>query len=379
MRYVITGTAGFIGFHLALSYLKEGAEVVGIDSFTPYYPVVLKQRRHEILKEYPGFTEEKLDLCDIKSLERCFQSYSPDTLCHLAAQPGIRYSMKDPFSYQKSNLEGFVNLLEMARKFSIKRFVYASSSSVYGNVKEVPYKETQNVDTPISLYAATKRANEILAYTYQHLYSIQTIGLRFFTVYGPWGRPDMAIWKFTDALKTGKEIEVFNHGNNFRDFTYIDDIVSGIRAALSQDNLSLYEIFNLGNHQSENVMKLLELLENATQCKAKIRMIPLQPGDMVTTFADIENARQKLGYVPKTSLAKGIESFVSWYRENEELVRKVREIGVGDRIEDLADPAGLLRSGNRLEPEMRGVGHGDSLLNSRRRHPRWEWSSARDE
>ncbi|NUM34673.1 MAG: GDP-mannose 4,6-dehydratase [Candidatus Brocadiae bacterium] len=327
MRYVITGTAGFIGFHLALSYLKEGAEVVGIDSFTPYYPVVLKQRRHEILKEYPGFTEEKLDLCDIKSLERCFQSYSPDTLCHLAAQPGIRYSMKDPFSYQKSNLEGFVNLLEMARKFSIKRFVYASSSSVYGNVKEVPYKETQNVDTPISLYAATKRANEILAYTYQHLYSIQTIGLRFFTVYGPWGRPDMAIWKFTDALKTGKEIEVFNHGNNFRDFTYIDDIVSGIRAALSQDNLSLYEIFNLGNHQSENVMKLLELLENATQCKAKIRMIPLQPGDMVTTFADIENARQKLGYVPKTSLAKGIESFVSWYRENEELVRKVREIG----------------------------------------------------
>ena len=327
MRYVITGTAGFIGFHLALSYLKEGAEVVGIDSFTPYYPLVLKQKRHEILKEYSGFIEEKLDLCDLEGLEKCFRTYSPQTICHLAAQPGIRYSMIDPFSYQKSNLEAFINLFEMARKFSVKRFVYASSSSVYGNVKEVPYKETQNVDTPISLYAATKRANELLAYTYQHLYAIQTIGLRFFTVYGPWGRPDMAIWKFTDAITTGKEIEVFNHGNNFRDFTYIDDIVAGIRAALTKDNLSLYEIFNLGNSQSENVMKLLDILEKATKCKAKIRMVPLQPGDMVTTFADIENAKEKLGYCPKTSLEKGIEKFVAWYQGNEHLVQRVREIG----------------------------------------------------
>ena len=324
MLYVITGTAGFIGFHLALSFLEEGHQVVGIDNFTPYYPVILKHKRHSILKEYSAFTEENLDLCNREGLERCFQKYQPETLCHLAAQPGIRYSLKNPFSYQKSNLEAFINILEMARKFSIKKFVYASSSSVYGNVKETPYHESQNVDTPISLYAATKRANELLAYTYQHLYSIQTIGLRFFTVYGPWGRPDMAIWNFTDSITTGKEIEVFNYGNNFRDFTYIDDIVAGIHSALTKDNLSSYEIFNLGNNHPENVMKLLALLEKETQCKAKVRMVPMQPGDMITTFADIEHAKQELDYHPKTSLEKGIASFVKWYKENHELVEEVR-------------------------------------------------------
>ncbi len=327
MLYVITGTAGFIGFHLALSFLKEGHQVLGIDSFTPYYPVVLKQKRHSILKEYSGFIEKNLDLCNQEGLERCFHEYQPEILCHLAAQPGIRYSMKNPFSYQKSNLEGFINLFETARKFSTKKIVYASSSSVYGNVKEVPYHENQNVDTPISLYAATKRANELLAYTYQHLYSIQTIGLRFFTVYGPWGRPDMAIWKFTDAITTGKEIEVFNHGNNFRDFTYIDDIVNGIRSALSKENLSSYEIFNLGNNHPENVMKLIAILEQETKCQAKVRMVDMQPGDMVTTSADIENARQKLQFQPQTSLEKGIARFVAWYKENQELVQEVRKIG----------------------------------------------------
>jgi UDP-glucuronate 4-epimerase len=307
--------------------LQEGHEVVGIDSFSPYYPPILKRARHEILKSYSGFREKESDLCDLKNIEEVFQTYNPEFVCHLAAQPGVRYSLINPWSYQKSNLEAFVNILELARKYKVKRIIYASSSSVYGNVKEVPYQEDQAVDTPISLYAATKRANELMAYTYTHLYGLQTIGLRFFTVYGPWGRPDMAIWRFTDAIACGEPIDVFNFGDTARDFTYIDDIVAGIKAALAIANLEQYEIINLGNHRPENVRKLIGLLEKALGHSANIRFVPRQPGDMITTFANIDKARQKLGYNPRTLLEEGIPQFVSWFQQHRELVSEVKRIG----------------------------------------------------
>ncbi len=326
-RYLITGTAGFIGFHVAQALLKDGNEVLGIDNLNPYYAPVLKQARHQVLSQYPNFQCKTSDLCDLDSLNSYFQTYQPTIVCHLAAQPGVRYSLKNPWIYVKNNLEAFVNVLEMAKQYHIQRLVYASSSSVYGNVTEIPYHEDQRIETPISLYASTKRSNELIAYTYTHIYGIQTIGLRFFTVYGPWGRPDMAIWKFCDAIVKQQIIPIYNYGKNFRDFTYVTDIVQGILSALHTPELANYEIFNLGNHQPENTLAILHLLEAELQMQGKIQLLPAQPGDMETTFANIDKAKAKLGFYPKTNIVQGIHSFVTWFQEHLTLAEEVRKIG----------------------------------------------------
>ncbi len=324
-NYLVTGTAGFIGFHLAKTLLKSGENVIGIDNFTPYYPVALKRARYDLLRQFPNFVATELDLCNFTALKSIFDQYQPTFVCHLAAQPGVRYSLTHPQSYVKSNLEAFVNILEMVAHHNISQFVYASSSSVYGNIKEVPFHEEQRIDSPISLYAATKCSDELMSYTYTHLYGIKAIGLRFFTVYGPWGRPDMAIWKFCDSILQHKKIPIYNYGNNTRDFTFISDIVSGICAALHSKNLTNYEIFNLGNNRPENILSLIKILEEYLQIKAEIEMLPPQPGDMVTTFADIEKAKQKIGYLPTTSIQDGLKKFVDWFLQHPDLIAEVRK------------------------------------------------------
>jgi UDP-glucuronate 4-epimerase len=245
-------------------------------------------------------------------------------VCHLAAQAGVRYSLKNPYTYQKSNLEAFVNLMEASRLSSITRFVYASSSSVYGGNTKMPYSEEDPVNTPVSLYAATKRANELIAYTYTHLWNLQTIGLRFFTVYGAWGRPDMAYWSFLEAMIHSEPIKVFNYGKNRRDFTYIDDVVEGVIQALFNADLEQYEIINLGNNKPVELMSFITTLEELSGYKAVKEMVPPQPGDVVATYADISKAKAKLGFSPTTDLAKGMKIFVDWYMSNTELVRAVR-------------------------------------------------------
>lgn len=329
--YMVTGCAGFIGFNVCLALLQQQCQVVGIDNFYPYYPPVLKKARYNILQSYKNFQGLKLDLTDIKALKRCFKKYRPTTICHLAAQPGVRYSLVNPFIYQKFNVEGFVNIIELAHLYNIKRLVYASSSSVYGNETDVPYKETLAVDTPISLYAATKKANELLAHTYTHLYGLPTVGLRLFTVYGPWGRPDMALWRFTDAIFCRQPITVYNNGNMHRDFTYIKDIVDGVLAALSNPNLAPYEIINLGNHRPENIMKVVSLIEKNLQQRATIEFAPLQPGDMLTTYACTEKAHSKLDYTPSTTIEQGVAEFVTWFRNNLTVIAKVRKALASNR------------------------------------------------
>jgi UDP-glucuronate 4-epimerase len=238
-----------------------------------------------------------------------------DRVCHLAAQAGVRYSIQNPAAYQKANLEGHLNILEACRHAKIPRLVYASSSSVYGGNKKIPFNETDPVDNPVSLYAATKKADELMSHTYTHLYGLQTVGLRFFTVYGPWGRPDMAYWTFTEAMLKGKPIPVFNHGKMERDFTYITDIVAGVKAALFADGLEPYEIFNLGNSKPENLMDFIRTLAGALGVEPKMEMLPMQPGDVPVTFADVSKARKKLGYDPSTPISKGLPEFVKWYKE----------------------------------------------------------------
>jgi UDP-glucuronate 4-epimerase len=321
---LVTGTAGFIGFHVAKALLESGHTVIGIDNFNPYYAPELKHAREDILRALSNYQSLDTDLADRESVDLCFRDYAPEIICHLAAQPGVRYSLRNPYAYQKSNLEGFVNLIEQARLTSVKRFVYASSSSVYGGNTKMPYSEDDAVNTPISLYAATKRANELMAYTYTHLWGLQTVGLRFFTVYGPWGRPDMAYWSFLEAMLHQETIKIFNYGKNRRDFTYIDDVVHGVLAALTAETLDAYEIINLGNHHPEELMDFVETLERLTGLQAVKQMIPPQPGDVVATYADIDRARRKLGFSPKTPLQEGLKHFVSWYRECRELTEAVR-------------------------------------------------------
>jgi len=289
--------------------------VVGYDNFNDYYSVELKRDRHAILEKNPTYTGIEADLCDYPRLKRVSAEQSFDVVCHLAAQAGVRYSLTHPFVYQKSNLESFLNILEACRQGNIPRLVYASSSSVYGGNMELPFSETDRVDTPVSLYAATNKANELMAHCYSHLYGMQTIGLRFFTVYGPWGRPDMAMWLFTKAMLNGHPIEVFNHGNMRRDFTYIDDIVSGVRAALSCHSLDRYEVLNIGNHRSEHLMDMIRILADTLGVESKMELLPMQPGDIEATYADIEQAIDKLGFDPKTPISEGIPKFVSWYRD----------------------------------------------------------------
>ncbi|AFM25415.1 NAD-dependent epimerase/dehydratase family protein [Desulfomonile tiedjei] len=322
---LITGSAGFIGFFVASSLLESGETVIGIDNFNSYYTPELKRARTDILRNYTNFVPLEMDLVERDAVKSCFAKYSPEIVFHSAAQAGVRHSLKNPHAYQQSNLEGFINLIEEAKQTGIKRFVYASSSSVYGGNTKMPYAEDDPVNTPVSLYAATKRANELIAYTYTHLWNLQTIGLRFFTVYGPWGRPDMAYWSFLEAILHDEPIKVFNFGKNRRDFTYIDEIVSGVIAALRSDRLEPYEIINLGNNTPVELMEFIELLESFAGKKAIKEMVPPQPGDVVATYADITRAQSKLDFQPRTALKEGLERFVSWYLENRDLVRKVRE------------------------------------------------------
>lgn len=322
---MVTGTAGFIGFYVARALLGEGATVIGIDNFNPYYSPELKTARDEILRKNRNFVSINADISDLSSVNAIFSEHKPALVCHLAAQAGVRYSLKNPYTYQKSNLEGFVNLIEQARHHSVRRFVYASSSSVYGGNTKLPYAENDHVETPMSLYAATKRANELIAYTYTHLWNLQTIGLRFFTVYGPWGRPDMAYWSFLEAMRHGTPIKVFNYGKNKRDFTYIDDVTSGVIAALKRDKLDQYEIINLGNNKPIELMDFISTLEELTGLEAIKEMVPPQPGDVIATFASIDKATAKLGFKPSTSLREGLAPFVRWYEDNPTLVKSIRD------------------------------------------------------
>lgn len=315
MKLLVTGSAGFIGYHLCQSLLADGHDVVGIDNFNDYYAVALKRDRHAQLASQEGFTGMEMDLCDYEGLTRCVQEHGFDGMCHLAAQAGVRYSLTHPFVYQKANLEAFLNVLEVCRHAGLKRLVYASSSSVYGGNTKLPFSENDPVDTPVSLYAATKKANELMAHCYSHLYGLQTIGLRFFTVYGPWGRPDMAMWLFTQAMLEGRAIKVFNHGKMQRDFTYIDDIVAGVRGAMFTESLDRYEVFNLGNHRAENLMDMIGIIAGELGVEPQMEMLPLQPGDVPATYADVDKARQKLGFEPTTPIAEGIPKFIAWYRE----------------------------------------------------------------
>jgi UDP-glucuronate 4-epimerase len=321
---LVTGSAGFIGNHMAMTLLAEGHTVVGVDNFNDYYPTALKEARAARLRAFPGYHERRLDLGDLAALEAVFSEFRIDRVCHLAAQAGVRYSLEHPHVYEQSNLAGFLNILEMVRHHGGPRLVYASSSSVYGGNTKIPFAESDPVDHPISLYAATKKANELMAHCYSHLFGFQSIGLRFFTVYGPWGRPDMAMWLFAEAILAGKPIQVFNHGNMKRDFTYIDDIVQGVHAALFAEDLARYEVFNLGNHRSEDLLHMIALIEQAFGRKAEKIMLPLQPGDVPETCADIALARQKLGFEPRTPIDRGIPAFVDWYRQHADLVAQIR-------------------------------------------------------
>ncbi len=309
---LVTGAAGFIGFHLSRRLLEMGRTVIGVDNLNEYYDVTLKRARLEILKSYGLFRFYQEDIQDLEALEAIFKDRKADIICNLAAQAGVRHSLKDPFSYQQSNLAGFLNLLEIARGYEVKNFVYASSSSVYGKNRKIPFAVEDRVDGPISLYAATKKANELIAHAYSHLYRIPCTGLRYFTVYGPWGRPDMALFLFTDAILNNRPINVYNYGRMKRDFTYIDDIVEGTIAAL--DRPAPYEIFNLGNSRSEDLLEYIHILEEELGRKAVQNMMPMQPGDVAESAADIRKSIQLLGFKPKTSIKEGIKKFVAWYR-----------------------------------------------------------------
>jgi UDP-glucuronate 4-epimerase len=317
MKTLVTGAAGFIGFHVARALLERGQEVIGIDNLNPYYDVSLKRGRLELIASNPLFTFYHDDINDLATLETIFANHAIDRICNLAAQAGVRHSIKNPFIYEESNLKGFLNLLELARHSPVRNFVFASSSSVYGNNRKLPFSIEDIVDTPISLYAATKKANELMAHAYSHLFDIPLTGLRYFTVYGPWGRPDMALFLFTEAIIKGRPIEIYNFGRMKRDFTYIDDIVDGTIAAL--DNPFKYEIFNLGNSKTVELMQLIEIIEEELGIAAKKKFLPLQPGDVPETFADIEKTKRLLGFNPKTSIRSGIRRFLSWYREYYEL------------------------------------------------------------
>jgi UDP-glucuronate 4-epimerase len=315
MSILVTGSAGFIGSHLARALLSEGREVVGIDNFNDYYDPALKQARTALLEDFDGYRGYEMDIADRTALLELMRREKVDLVCHLAAQAGVRYSIDHPFAYQHSNLDGFLSVLEACRHAGKPRLVYASSSSVYGGNSKVPFGETDPVDHPVSLYAATKKANELMAHTYSHLYGMQTVGLRFFTVYGPWGRPDMAYWLFTEAMLAGRPIKVFNYGDMRRDFTYIDDIIAGVRASLFSGQLDRCELINLGNSSPENLMEMIAVIGSALGIEPEMEMLPMQPGDVETTYADIARARAKLGYDPATPITEGLPRFVEWYRD----------------------------------------------------------------
>ena len=311
-KILVTGSAGFIGYHLCKSLLNDNFDVLGIDNINDYYDVNLKKSRLNELRKNKNFIFEKIDIANRESLSKSFIKFQPSIVVNLAAQAGVRYSIENPYEYMNSNLAGFLNIIELCRQNTVKNFVYASSSSVYGNNKKIPFSEIDRVDTPISLYGVTKRANELIAYSYSHLYNLKTTGLRFFTVYGPWGRPDMAMFIFTKNILEGKPIQVYNNGKMERDFTYIDDIISGIRSAIKKNYD--FEIFNLGNNKSEHLMDMISIIENKLNMKAILNFLPLQPGDVIKTSSDIKLSIEKLDYKPSVSINKGIPIFIDWYK-----------------------------------------------------------------
>ena len=310
-KILVTGCSGFIGMHICEKLLQDGFLVFGIDNMNDYYNPALKEDRLEKLLIYDNFSFEKIDISNYQKISKVFKSFSPDKVVNLAAQAGVRYSLENPQEYVKSNIKGFLNILEASRYNDVKGLIYASSSSVYGGNSKIPFEEGDRVDQPISIYAATKKSNELMAYTYSHLYNLKTTGLRFFTVYGPWGRPDMAMYIFADKISNEEAIQVFNKGEMMRDFTFIDDIVSGLIAAIEKNYNC--EIFNLGNNKCEELMKMIKLIENGVGKKAKLNLTNIQPGDVKATFASIRRSKNMLGYDPKVTIEKGIPKFLKWY------------------------------------------------------------------
>lgn len=329
----ITGVAGFIGYHLAEKLIEKNIQVVGIDNINDYYTVQLKYDRLKELgidQEFASNFDQKvisskheekmifyrMNLEDKESLAQLFKTYSFDAVVNLAAQAGVRYSIENPDAYGQSNLVGFLNILECCRNYNVKKLLYASSSSIYGNSSDVPFSTNQNVDHPISLYAATKKANELMAHAYSHLYDFQTIGLRFFTVYGPWGRPDMAMFLFTDAILNRRPLKVFNHGDLSRDFTYIDDIIQGIDKILEDKNTNeKYQLYNIGNSKPVQLIDFIKEIEKSTGEKAILEMYPMQAGDVNQTWADVQDLKDKFGYNPTYPVDKGVFNFVQWYKK----------------------------------------------------------------
>ncbi|MBI1274392.1 SDR family NAD(P)-dependent oxidoreductase [bacterium] len=318
---LVTGAAGFIGFHLSKRLLEQGVRVIGVDNLNAYYDPRLKQARLAELEKLGGdFTFIKADIADEASFDLLLKAAGEvEAIAHLAAQPGVRYSLEAPRAYTKANVDGTLNMLELCRALGPQaHLAYASSSSVYGANKKLPFSVEDPVDHPVSLYAATKKATELMADCYSRLYGIPATGLRFFTVYGPWGRPDMAAWKFTQAITQGKPIDVYNHGDMRRDFTFIDDIINGLMAVLGrppeEKDSVRHRVYNLGNHRSEKLTDFIAELEKAIGIKAQLRMQPMQPGDVQDTYADIEASRRDFGFSPKTSISQGIPAFVDWYK-----------------------------------------------------------------
>ncbi len=330
MKILVTGAAGFIGFHLSNLLLEKGFNVIGIDNLNAYYDVQLKKDRLALLKKHKLFKFYKKDLKNYKSMELVFKEHHPDIVINLAAQAGVRYSIENPFAYVDSNLTGFVNILELCRHYPVKHLIYASSSSVYGGNKLTPFSTNHNVDHPVSLYAATKKSNELMAHTYSHLYGIPTSGLRFFTVYGPWGRPDMAYFSFTKDIVSGKAIKVFNHGQMQRDFTYVDDIVEGIYRLLDKtpvknenwdertdemsSSFASYKVYNIGNNQPVELMKFISVLEKEIGKEAVKEFHEMQAGDVLITYADVSDLEKVIDFKPKTSIEEGLKQFVEWYK-----------------------------------------------------------------
>ena len=314
MKLLVTGCAGFIGSHVAEALLKRGDSIIGVDDLNDYYDVKKKEKNLEILKKHSEFTFYKEDIRNYKELKKIFDKEKPDKVVHIAARAGVRPSIKDPLLYQDVNVRGTLNLLDLAKDYKVKSFVFASSSSIYGNNKKIPFSETDNVDNPISPYAATKKAAELLCHTYHHLYNMKITCLRFFTVYGPRGRPDMAPYKFTKLIIEGKPIPRFGDGTTKRDYTYISDIVKGVVAAIDKE--LDFEIINLGNNKPVVLNEFIRVIEKATGKKAIIKEMPTQPGDVNITYADISKAQKLLGYKPETSIEQGMKKFVDWYKNN---------------------------------------------------------------
>lgn len=330
-KVLVTGAAGFIGFHLSQLLMKQGYQVIGIDNLNDYYDINLKYGRLDILEKEEDFTFYKIDLKDKEDIDNLFEKYKFDYVINLAAQAGVRYSLINPYAYVDSNLIGFVNILEACRHYPVKHLLYASSSSVYGGNKVAPFSTEHQVDHPVSLYAATKKSNELMAHTYSHLYKIPTTGLRFFTVYGPWGRPDMAYFSFTQDILSGKPIKVFNYGKMERDFTYIDDIVEGIVRLLPlapeanpewdeiKDKLSEsfapYKVYNIGNNQPVQLETFISVLEDKLGQKAEKNYMEMQPGDVVRTYADTTDLEESINFKPKTTIEEGLGKYVDWYRK----------------------------------------------------------------